>query len=148
MRGLIRRHEPVRDQQHRAQHPDGERGAVAPPAPDEIAAADLTEPGDDEQGDGPDHRAAHASMRPMRLPVLVVAALALFATGAWADNVDSYLEAEMAKRKIPGVALAVVQRGAIVKMKGYGTASVELDVPVSPDSVFELASITKQFTAS
>jgi len=33
-------------------------------------------------------------------------------------------------------------------MKGYGLASVELNVPVTPDSVFELASLTKPFTAT
>src|SRR5215472_3620440 len=36
----------------------------------------------------------------------------------------------------------------VVKLAGYGLASVELDVPVTPDSVFELASLTKQFTAA
>ena len=33
-------------------------------------------------------------------------------------------------------------------MKGYGFANLEHDVPVKPDTVFELASVTKQFTAA
>lgn len=80
--------------------------------------------------------------------VLAWTLLAAAAPPATADAVDDYVTAQMARRRIPGLALAVVQRGQVVKMQGYGLASVELDVPVTPDSVFELASLTKQFTAS
>lgn len=48
----------------------------------------------------------------------------------------------------PGAAAIVVQDGKVVLRKGYGLANVELGVPVSPDMVFELGSITKQFTAA
>jgi CubicO group peptidase (beta-lactamase class C family) len=68
--------------------------------------------------------------------------------GAQGDAVDAYIRAEMEKRRIPGVALVVIQRGTVVKMQGYGVANLEHDVPVTPDTVFELASVTKQFTAA
>ena len=77
--------------------------------------------------------------------VLVAAALPSCAS---ADTIDDYLRAEMQKRRIPGLALAVVRDGAVVKMAGYGFANLEHDVPVTPDTVFELASVTKQFTAT
>jgi CubicO group peptidase (beta-lactamase class C family) len=77
-----------------------------------------------------------------------LAAVAAAAAAAQPDAVDQYMEQELARRKIPGAALAVIRDGAIVKMRGYGVASVELGVPVSADSVFELASVTKQFTAT
>ena len=64
------------------------------------------------------------------------------------EAVDAYIGAEMPKRRIPGLALAVVRDGAVVKMQGYGLANLEHDVPVTPDTVFELASVTKQFTAT
>jgi len=38
--------------------------------------------------------------------------------------------------------------GKIVKVRGYGVANLEHDVPVTPETVFELASVTKAFTAS
>lgn len=54
----------------------------------------------------------------------------------------------MAKRRIPGLALAIVENGVVTKLRGYGYANLEHDVPVTADSVFELASVTKQFTAA
>jgi len=68
--------------------------------------------------------------------------------GAQTTPIDEYIKVEMEKRRIPGLALAVIQHGAVIKMQGYGLANVELDVPVTPDTVFELASVTKQFTAT
>ncbi len=43
-----------------------------------------------------------------------------------ADRVDDYLKAEMTKRHIPGLSVAVVQDGKIVKEQGYGLENVEL----------------------
>ncbi len=48
----------------------------------------------------------------------------------------------------PGAAVLVVKDGQTVLRKGYGLANVELGVPVSPDMVFEIGSVTKQFTAA
>jgi D-alanyl-D-alanine carboxypeptidase len=47
----------------------------------------------------------------------------------------------------PGAAVIAVKDGRPVFRKGYGLANVELGVPIAPDMVFRLASITKQFTA-
>jgi len=54
----------------------------------------------------------------------------------------------MRLRHIPGLSLAVVQDGKIIKAKGYGLANVELNSPAAPDTVYQLASLTKQFTAT
>jgi CubicO group peptidase (beta-lactamase class C family) len=47
----------------------------------------------------------------------------------------------------PGVAVAIVQDGKIIFKKGYGTANLEYDIPVTPKTVFQIASVSKQFTA-
>ena len=62
--------------------------------------------------------------------------------------IDRYVETEMQQRQIPGLALAVCYQGKILKEKGYRVADVQHQSPVTPETVFELASITKQFTAS
>lgn len=46
-----------------------------------------------------------------------------------------------------GVALAVVKDGEITFEKGYGMANLEYDVPITPKTVFHVASVSKQFTA-
>jgi D-alanyl-D-alanine carboxypeptidase len=90
---------------------------------------------------------AHARLS-LVLALLLVASPTLVPSTARADAIDDYLKTEMEKRRIPGLALAVVRDGAVVKLQGYGFANLEHDVPVTPDTVFELASVTKQFTAT
>lgn len=46
----------------------------------------------------------------------------------------------------PGAAVAVVQDGKVVFKKGYGSANLEYDIPVTPETVFHVASVSKQFT--
>jgi D-alanyl-D-alanine carboxypeptidase len=75
--------------------------------------------------------------------------LALAATSfARADRVDDYIKGEMNRRQIPGVALNIIKDGKSIKTAAYGLANIELQVPVKPETVFEIGSITKQFTAA
>ena len=67
---------------------------------------------------------------------------------ASADQVDAYIAARMSELHIPGLSLAVVRDGKIVKLRGYGSANLELGVPVTVATRFEIGSITKQFTAA
>jgi CubicO group peptidase (beta-lactamase class C family) len=48
----------------------------------------------------------------------------------------------------PGAAVLIVKDGQIVLRKAYGLANLELGVPMRPGMVFEIASVTKQFTAA
>ncbi|MCL4861940.1 MAG: beta-lactamase family protein [Caldilineaceae bacterium] len=65
---------------------------------------------------------------------------------ALAGLIDEML-APMFTPDAPGAAVIVVRDGDIILRKGYGLANVELGVPVQPEMVFRLASVTKQFTA-
>lgn len=47
----------------------------------------------------------------------------------------------------PGCSLAVVKDGQIVYKRSYGSANLELGVPITPQSVFYVGSVSKQFTA-
>lgn len=64
------------------------------------------------------------------------------------DSIDAWAEALLQQRRIPGLALAIVHRGEVVKVKGYGLANVEHNVPTTPATVFQSASLGKQFTAA
>jgi D-alanyl-D-alanine carboxypeptidase len=70
------------------------------------------------------------------------------ANSACGDAADDYLKAQMASHQIPGVALIVIQNGKPIKTAAYGEANLELRVSVRPETVFEIGSITKQFTAA
>ncbi len=48
----------------------------------------------------------------------------------------------------PGAAVLIAKDGQIQLRKAYGLANLELGVPMQPDMVFEIASVTKQFTAA
>ncbi len=54
---------------------------------------------------------------------------------------------KMFKPNEPGAAAIVVKDGQVIFRKGYGMANLELGIPVAPDHVFRIGSITKQFTA-
>lgn len=86
-------------------------------------------------------------MRAKRTLLLLLLLCAL-AAPVRADEVDDYVREQMRVRHVPGVVLAVVRDGRVVKERGYGLANVELNVPATPHSVFEIGSITKQITAA
>jgi D-alanyl-D-alanine carboxypeptidase len=64
------------------------------------------------------------------------------------DEVDHYVKTSMTRQHIPGLSLVVIRDGKIVKAKGYGLASVELNVPATPSTVYELASASKPLVAT
>lgn len=66
--------------------------------------------------------------------------------GPTAAEVDKIF-AQWDKPNTPGCALAVLRDGRVAYERGYGSASLQLGVPVSASSVFNVGSISKQFTA-
>ncbi|WP_227625070.1 serine hydrolase domain-containing protein [Fimbriimonas ginsengisoli] len=65
-----------------------------------------------------------------------------------ADAVDDFVRARMLRDKIPGVSLAVIRDGKVIKSAGYGYANLELGATATPNTVYQIGSITKQFTAA
>lgn len=64
------------------------------------------------------------------------------------DEVDDFIAAQMTWLHIPGLSLAVVKDGAIAKAKGYGLANLETDTPATPETVYKIGSLSKQFLAT
>ena len=67
-------------------------------------------------------------------------------TPSWAPDVDRVFQ-QWDTRTSPGCALGVFQNGQIAYAHGYGMADLEHDAPITPQSVFYVGSLTKQFTA-
>jgi CubicO group peptidase (beta-lactamase class C family) len=83
------------------------------------------------------------------IPLFFATLLSLLAPlSARADRVDDYVREQMRLRHVPGLALAVVRDGRAMKERGYGLASVELEVPAGASTVFEIGSVSKQITAA
>lgn len=94
----------------------------------------------------------------MRLRTLARFLLALGLVGAHAcgppereglaGEIDALVRREMEAGPIAGLSVAVARGTRIVHQAGYGYADVENRIPVTPETVFQVGSITKQFTAA
>ncbi len=63
-----------------------------------------------------------------------------------AAKVDQ-LFAEWNKPDSPGAAVAVTRESKVIYKQGYGTANLEYDIPITPATIFDIASVSKQFAA-
>ena len=82
-----------------------------------------------------------------RRSVIVLFLAGALPGSAHTDQVDAHAAAFIDKHKIPGLSLAVVRDGKLVKAAGYGFANLELNSPATAESAWEIGSITKHFTA-
>lgn len=80
------------------------------------------------------------------MPILLLGVQTVLA-GSLDGSVDAYIRDAMAQRHIPGVALAVIRQGRVERVASFGQASREFSVPVTPTTLFHVASVTKSFTA-
>jgi D-alanyl-D-alanine carboxypeptidase len=62
------------------------------------------------------------------------------------QSIDALLE-PVFQHTDPGAAVIVTHKGRTVFRKGYGLANLELTIPIRPEMVFRIGSVTKQFTA-
>ena len=67
---------------------------------------------------------------------------------AQSDRVDEMVRAEMRRQNIPGLSLAVLRDGRIIKAEGYGVANRALGTPATAQTVYKIASVSKQFIAT
>jgi CubicO group peptidase (beta-lactamase class C family) len=74
--------------------------------------------------------------------------LGLAAGPAAADAIDDYVRTEMTNQRLPGLALAVIRDGHEPMLRTYGVGDVDGRMPVTPDTVFRIGSMSKQFIAT
>ena len=63
------------------------------------------------------------------------------------EEVDSIVLNKMNQYNIPGLAIGIVKNDSIIYSKGYGLKSIENASPVTENTIFHTASISKLFTA-
>jgi D-alanyl-D-alanine carboxypeptidase len=79
-------------------------------------------------------------------PVVLIASLAATEVPHVAE-VDAYVGKQMSDLQIPGLSLAIYYKGDVYQ-HAWGWANVELNVPATTDTVYELASMSKPFLAT
>ena len=87
------------------------------------------------------------------LVLLLAASTTLLAAAAKTGSAEAAATAEALlaaayPADAPGAAVLVKWKGEVVLRKGYGMAQMDLGIPVAPEQVFEIGSVTKQFTAA
>ncbi|MBT6056576.1 MAG: beta-lactamase family protein [Gammaproteobacteria bacterium] len=101
----------------------------------------------------------------MRKAALVTVLLILASNTAWAQftesdpldsagfsqerlgRIDSVINAEIAKGKIPGAVALVARNGQLAYFKSFGFADIDAQTPMQKDNIFRLASMTKAITS-
>ncbi len=61
------------------------------------------------------------------------------------EKTDELLE-QYDNENDPGIAISVVKDGKFIYKKGFGIANLEYNIPITPTTVFQVASVSKQFT--
>ncbi|MET6990273.1 serine hydrolase domain-containing protein [Sediminicola arcticus] len=95
----------------------------------------------------------------MKQIILLILTLALVATGCHNEKqdsnvtslevyADSLFQASIDSSQIAGAAILVFQKDTMLLNKSYGYASLELSTPMPSDGIFDIGSVTKQFTAA
>jgi CubicO group peptidase (beta-lactamase class C family) len=64
------------------------------------------------------------------------------------DELRATIRTELAEKKMPGAAVAVVMNDRVVFAEGFGVADIRTNAPVTPSTRFRIGSIAKHFTAS
>jgi CubicO group peptidase (beta-lactamase class C family) len=84
------------------------------------------------------------------LPVLYLIAFPLSGLAQPIDSaaIDRTVQEAMRYWQVPGVAVAIVRDDAVIYLKGFGVKEIGKKNPVTPDTLFPLASCTKAFTTT
>src|SRR5690349_7739931 len=63
-------------------------------------------------------------------------------------ELENVIVAELREKNAPGGAIAIVSHNKVIFARGFGVANVETKTPVTPDTLLQIGSMTKTFTAA
>ncbi|MGI9262347.1 MAG: serine hydrolase domain-containing protein, partial [Woeseiaceae bacterium] len=82
-----------------------------------------------------------------RLLIVSAVLMSQLAFSAELDDVRAYLDATYSADR-PGAAVVIAKAGEVIHEQGYGLANVEHGIANTPETIFRVGSVTKQFTAA
>jgi len=89
---------------------------------------------------------SRSTMRKVIIAIIFISSCCGAVAQPLTASLDSLINSRLAA-VAPGGAVLIAKNGKIIYEKGFGKADLELDVPMKPDMIFRLGSITKQYTA-
>ena len=84
----------------------------------------------------------------LAIVLLAVSPPAAMQTVSQASAISGLVTSYVSDHQVPGLSLAVIDRGRVILTQGYGLADVENSVPATADTVYRIASISKSITAT
>lgn len=84
----------------------------------------------------------------IRVNVFFFLIISFSSVGQQADEIDSFIISRIKERHIPGFAFAIVKNSQVIRKSVYGMSNIEHGTSVNNHTVFEIASMTKQFTCA
>ena len=87
-------------------------------------------------------------MHRRRLPLVIAMLVVAVTASTLADQTDDYIKAQIDQFHLPGLSVAVVQNGKIVKAAAYGFSDRERRTTAAPETVYKIGSVSKQFIAT
>ena len=61
---------------------------------------------------------------------------------------ESWIEAQMAYRRLPGISIGIIHDQELIYARGFGYSDINEQIPATPETIYRIASITKTFTAT
>lgn len=80
--------------------------------------------------------------------IILLGNIALQAQEAKSREIKAYVQKVLAQEEIPGIALAIIQKGKVIHEGYYGKANLEHNVPVQKQTIFRVYSLTKPLVAT
>lgn len=89
-------------------------------------------------------------MRPFPMLLLLLLTLTTFGQQPTLDpkGLDTYINEMLQRYDAPGLAVAVIRNDTVIYSKGFGYRNLEQQLPVTQETVFHIASMSKAFTAT
>lgn len=86
-------------------------------------------------------------MRRLFLILILISVFGISSAQDFKEKIDSIIKTEFNQLNEPGGAFLIAKDGKVLYEKSFGKANLELDVDMTTDHVFQIGSMTKQFTA-